>query len=453
MKKTDADTPLHLAGNNAPVTEEVSVEPTAVTGQIPPELHGMFVRNGPNPRTGWSPHYFAGDGMVHAVALAGGRARWYRNRYVRTPLYGNPGRSRAELAFDPATATMDYRVTTANTHLLAYAGHLLALEEGGFPYRLTPDLDTLGPFTFDGALTTPMTAHPKICPATGELLFFGSRLRPPYLSYYRASPAGEILGTQIVEIPRATMMHDFAITEHHVVFMDLPVVFDLAAPAGPGWRWEDEHQARFGVMARDGGPVRWFDVAPCYVWHTLNAFEAAGILTLTGTRVSSLWRGGSADVSGELPNLHRWRLNLINGTVTEEQIDDEAVEYPRVADTVIGHPHRFGYVTSFSLEARPSRSCIHRYDLGADPVRHTHRLPDGHTCGEAVFVPRHGTSGENDGYLLTFAHDRARGTGYLLILDAGNLAGAPLAEVHLPVRVPTGFHGIWISHPKQLLRW
>ncbi len=439
-----ADTPLHLAGNNAPVAEEVSVEPTDVTGRIPPELEGVFVRNGPNPRTGWSPHYFAGDGMVHAIALSGGSARWYRNRYVRTPLYANPGRSRAELAFDPATATMDYRVTTANTHLLAHAGRLLALEEGGFPYQLTPELDTVGPFTFHGALATPMTAHPKVCPTTGELLFFGSRLRPPYLTYYRASAAGEILQTRVIEIPCATMMHDFAITERHVVFLDLPVVFDRAAPGGPGWRWDDTHEPRFGVMARAGGPVRWFEVAPCFVWHTLNAYETTSVLTVIGTRVPSLWRGGSADLSGGLPRLHRWQLDLTHGTVLEDQIDDADVEYPRVADTVIGRAHRFGYATSFSLDAHPPHSRIYRYDLTGSTTRHTHRLPDGHTCGEAVFVPRPTATGENNGYLLTFAHNRARGTGYLLILAADDLAAAPIAEIHLPVRVPTGFHGTWI---------
>ncbi|WP_019928218.1 carotenoid oxygenase family protein [Nocardia sp. BMG111209] len=433
MNASHADTPLHLAGNNAPVTAEVTVAPTEVVGQIPPELAGMFVRNGPNPRTGRSPHYFAGDGMVHTVALSGGRARWYRNRYVRTPLYDNPGRSRAELAFDPGTATMDYRVTTANTHLLA-------LEEGGFPYELTPDLDTVGPYTFGGALATPMTAHPKICSVTGELLFFGTRLRPPYLTCYRVAADGR-LHARVIETPCATMMHDFAVTENHLVFMDLPVVFDRAVP---GWRWDDTHRARFGVTARAGGPVRWFDVTPCYVWHTLNAFEADGILTVTGTRVPSLWRGGADDISGGLPRLYRWRLDLVRGTVAEEQLDDAVVEYPRVADTVIGQAHRFGYLTSFSLDARPSHSLIHRYDFTGGVIRRTHRLPDGHTCGEAVFVPRSWGRGEDDGYLLTFAHDRGRDTGYLLILDAADLDAAPIAEVHLPVRVPNGFHGIWV---------
>ncbi|GAA5105235.1 carotenoid oxygenase family protein [Nocardia iowensis] len=441
----NADLPLHLAGNNAPATEEVTAEPTDVIGVIPKELSGTYFRNGPNPRTGWSPHYFAGDGMVHAVALDGGRARWYRNRYVRTPLYAHPGQSRLALAFDQTTGQVDYRVTTANTHVVAHAGRLLALEEGGFPYEITPELETVGPFTFNGALHTPMTAHPKICPRTGELLFFGVRLRPPYLTYYRAAPTGELLRAQVVRVPRATMMHDFAITETSVVFMDLPVVFDpVAAAGGMPWRWDDGHGARFGVMGREGGDVRWFDVEPCYVWHTMNAFEADGVLTVTGTRVPTLWREGSDDIGGGLPRLHQWRLNLGTGTVAEQPLDDAAVEYPRVADTEIGQRHRFGYITSFSLDAEPEHSTIYKYDLTDDASRQMHRLPTGHTCGEAVFVPRHDTARDDDGYLMTFTHDRANGTSYLAILDATDLTARPVAQIHLPVRVPAGFHGNWL---------
>ncbi|MCG5219618.1 carotenoid oxygenase family protein [Streptosporangium sp. KLBMP 9127] len=439
----NADVPLHLAGNNAPVTEEVTAE---VVGAVPEELTGVYLRNGPNPQTGWSPHYFAGDGMVHAVALDGGRARWYRNRYVRTPMYEHPGRSRFALAFDQATGRVDYRVTTANTHLVSHGGRLLALEEGGFPYEITPELETVGPFTFGGALRTPMTAHPKICPGTGELLFFGSRLRPPYLTYYRATPAGQVLQTQVVEVARATMMHDFAITEHHVVFMDLPVVFDpaVAAAGGLPWRWDERHGAQFGVMRRDGGSVRWFGVEPCYVWHTMNASESGGVITVTGCRVPSLWRDGSSDYDGGLPNLHEWRLDLAAGSVAERPLDDAPIEYPRVADAEVGRPNRFGYVTSFSLAAEPERSEIYKYDFARGAARETHRLPAGHTCGEAVFVPRKETSRDDDGYLLTFAHDRSSGTGYLAVLDAADLASPPVAEVRLPVRVPTGFHGNWL---------
>lgn len=441
---SDADVPLHLAGNNAPVTEEVTVGPSEVIGAIPDELNGVYLRNGPNPRTGWSPHWFAGDGMVHAVALSAGTARWYRNRYVRTPLYRHPGQSRFALAIDSATGQVDYRVTTANTHVVAHAGRLLALEEGGLPYEITPELETVGPFTFGGALQAPMTAHPKRCPRTGELLFFGYRVRPPYLTYYRAAPTGELLQAQVVPIPRAVMMHDFAITDRHAIFMDLPVVFDLrAAVGGMPWRWDDDHQARFGVIARDGGPVQWFDIEPCYVWHTMNACEGDGAITVTGCRVPTLWRAGPDDLGGGLPRLYQWRLEPATGRVVEQPLDDAPIEYPRVADADVGQHHRYGYVTSFALEPVPERSQIYRYDFTDRASRQAHRLPTGHTCSEAVFVPRPGT-GDDNGYLIAFAHNHFRGTGYLLILDAADLTAPPVAEVHLPVRVPAGFHGAWL---------
>lgn len=464
MAAPASDVPLHLAGNNAPVADEVTVVPTEVEGSIPGDLAGLFVRNGPNPRTGWSSHLFEGDGMVHGLALAGGTARWYRNRYVRTPLYQHPGVARHALAFDAATNRVDHRITTANTHVVAHAGRLLALEEGGFPYLLTPTLDTVGPYTFGGALRTPMTAHPKVCPATGELLFFGYQLRPPYLTYHRASASGRLLASVPVTLPAATMMHDFAITGTRVVFADSPIVFDpaaLAAGGGP-WRWDAGHQARLGVMPRAGGDgeVRWFDVEPGHLSHTANAYDRGDDEVLvTGTRLAPLDGGSSTAAAaaaaaggfgGGLPTLYQWRLDLATGAVREGPVDDTAAEYPRIAEDRVGRSHRYAYAASFVLDAEPDRAAVHRYDLADGAARSSHHLPRGHTCGEAVFVASGGAASppeggrEDDGYLLSFAHDRGRGTSYLLVLAADDIGAEPVARVHLPVRVPGGFHGSWI---------
>ena len=438
----NAEPALHLAGNNAPVADETHVVPTEVRGAIPADLAGRFLRNGPNPRTGWSSHLYDGDGMVHAIALDGGTARWYRNRYVRTPLYGHPGASRFALAFDRATGRIDHRVTTANTHVVHHAGRTLALEEGGFPYELTADLDTVGPCTFDGALRTPMTAHPKRCPTTGELLFFGYELRPPFLTYHRASATGRLEASEPITLPAATMMHDFAITATRAVFMDSPLVFDAAGAAAGGapWRWDDEHPARFGVMPRDGGDadIRWFEVDPGHLSHAANAHDdGPDRVVVTGTRLPG---------PDGLPVLHRWTVDLAAGTVTEAALDDTPSEYPRTADALTGLANRYTYTASFVMAAEPDRSTIHKYD-SATGARTDHVLPPGHTCGEPVFVASAGSTAEDGGYLLTFAHDRSRGTSYLLIVDAADPASPPLAEVHLPVRVPAGFHGTWISRP------
>lgn len=430
--------PIHLAGNNAPVAEEVTLgeQTLEVVGALPADLCGTFLRNGPNPRMGWSAHLFDGDGMVHGIALAAGRALWYRNRYVRTPLHRHPGTARVELALDKSAGGIDYRVSTANTHVIEHAGRILALEEGGFPYQLTRELDTVGPFTFGDALRTPMTAHPKRCPTTGDLLFFGYELRPPYVTLYRSTPEGTLSWSTTVEVPRPTMMHDFAITATRVLVMDSPLVFEPAAvdASGSPWVWNDGHGARLGVLPRDGHGevVRWFDVETCHLSHAANAHDDGEDIVMNGTRLTK----------GGLPRLHEWRLDWSSGKVRERPVDDVDAEYPRIPDDAVGSPNRYVYASSFVYEAEPDHSEIYKYDLVHDS-RTTHRLPAGVTCGEPVFVRRDATS-EDAGYLLTFVHDRRRGASSLLVLDAGDLTSAPLAEVRLPVRVPGGFHGSWL---------
>jgi carotenoid cleavage dioxygenase len=450
----DNPVPLHLAGNNAPVAEETRVVPTEVRGAIPADLAGRFLRNGPNPRTGWSSHLYDGDGMIHAIALEDGTARWYRNRYVRAPLYENPGVSRFALAFDRATGRIDHRVTTANTHVIDHAGRTLALEEGGFPYEIavdldTGDLDTVGPFTFGGALRTPMTAHPKRCPVTGGLLFFGYQLRPPFLTYHRASATGRLEASEPITLPAATMMHDFAITSTRAVFMDSPIVLDAAGAAAGGspWRWDDDHPARFGVMPRSGGDadIRWFELAPGHLSHAANAYDdGPDRVVVTGTRLPRVTDPASGVPGAGLPVVYRWTVDLATGTVTESPVDDAPSEYPRIADSHVSRANRYTYTASFVLDALPDRSTIHKYDV-ASGRRTDHVLPLGHTCGEPVFVASAGSTAEDDGYLLTFAHDRARGMSHLLIVDAADVGSPPLAAVHLPVRVPAGFHGTWIA--------
>jgi carotenoid cleavage dioxygenase len=274
-----------LDGHLAPVPDETDAYNLRVTGTLPPGLTGRYFRNGPNPKPGEpSGHWFTGHGMLHGVRLRDGRAEWYRNRWVQTEAFteGKP--------FVRDDYSFDRRAVRANTHVVPHAGKIWALVENGFPYEVTPELGTAGPCDFGGRLTTARTAHPKEDPVTGDLLFFGYGVFPPYLTYHRLSADGTLVESREVEVPGPTMMHDFAITEHHVVWLDLPVVFDLdmalAGTSGLPYRWDDGYGARLGVMPRDGsGGVRWFDVDPCYVFHVGNAHEdAAGRIVLDGAR-------------------------------------------------------------------------------------------------------------------------------------------------------------------------
>lgn len=437
------DTPSHLRGNGRPITEERTLTQLKVTGTIPPELDGRYVRNGANPKSGMSAHPFLGDGMVHGIRLRDGKAEWYRNRYVQTPFITNPALD----VLDPAIA-MDMKASKANTHVVGHAGKILALEEGHFPYVLDGDLATVGPTDFGGVLKGSFTAHPKICPVTGEMLAFGYSAFPPYLRYLRVSADGRLVQTENITVGGPTMMHDFNITRNHVIFMDLPVVFDLqlAMRGEMPLRWDDSYPARLGVMPRDGkdADVRWFDINPCYVFHPMNSYEDGDNIVLDVARFSHMWRTSAMDFPN--PYLWRWTIDTRTGKVREEQIDDRPAEFPRVADSVVGLKHRYGYMMGMSggsgEDPMSASGAILKYDREVG-VRTVIELGRGCAPGEPVFAPAATARSEDDGYLMTYVYDAKSDSSRFVIMDARTMDRTPVASIELP-RIPSGFHGSWI---------
>jgi carotenoid cleavage dioxygenase-like enzyme len=274
MTHTTSDTPDTSAlfeffqqGNYAPVADELTEFDLPVEGAIPAELDGWYLRNGPNPRQATA-HWFTGDGMIHGVRIQGGRAAWYRNRWVRTESFDNG------LPLYNADGTRNLRASHANTHVVNHAGKTLALVESSLPYQISNDLHTLGAYDFGGKLVDSMTAHPKICPTSGELHFFGyGNIFTPHVTYHRADANGELTINRPLDVPALTMMHDFALTAEHVVFMDLPIVFNLdVAIKDDGdmpYRWDDNYGAARCAAprrsARRGAVVRYRPVLrlPC----------------------------------------------------------------------------------------------------------------------------------------------------------------------------------------------
>ncbi|HEY1615030.1 MAG TPA: carotenoid oxygenase family protein, partial [Rhizomicrobium sp.] len=228
----------YLAGNFAPVRSEDDFAELPLTGKFPAALSGTFYRNGPNPQ--FEPrdahHWFAGDGMIHAFTLAGGRAS-YRNRYVRTPkwtleheaggalfgTFGNP------MTGDPSVHGKDSGV--ANTNIVWHAGKLLALEEGHQPFAIDPrTLAPEGYVPYAGAAHR-FTAHPKTDPETGELVFFGYMAGDGFFSnkvaYGTVDRSGTVTRLDTFEAPFTSMIHDFFVTRNHVAFPVLPLTGSL----------------------------------------------------------------------------------------------------------------------------------------------------------------------------------------------------------------------------------
>jgi carotenoid cleavage dioxygenase-like enzyme len=440
----------YLRGNYAPVLEERSDDvDLPVTGVIPPDLDGRLLRNGPNPAAIPADeadyHWFSGDGMIHAISLAGSKATGYRNRWVRTRALA------AKLETTPPNGPGEPVDGAANTHVIRHAGTTLALAESGFPHALSPDLNRARVHDFDGGLASPMTAHPKVDPITGELAFFGSDVfGPPFLRYHVADATGALVHTDEIDLPRATMMHDFGVTATRVVFLDLPVAFDLELATGGRsipYRWMPDAGARVGVMPRRGGntEIRWIGIDPVYVFHVLNCYDDGDTVVIDVIRYDSAFDtepGGS--IASNVPVLARWTIDLASHRVSERRLDDTPVEFPRIDDQVAGHSHRYGYCTRLGDRAdHPTQLGLVKYDLVRDESTRfepgEHRSP-----GEPVFVRAADGRGEDEGWVLTVVYDVTRDASDLVILDATSFAGPPVATVHLPARVPFGLHGSWV---------
>lgn len=439
MADTATALPWHLRGNWAPLPEDRTETTLAVHGALPPELNGTYIRTGPNPKSGTSPHWFLGDGMVHGIRLQHGKATWCRSRFVQTPNITEPAA--------PARRG-DLRRGTGNTHVLVHGRQILCLAESAWPWAIDQDLNTLGVENYGGQLSCSMTAHPKVCPETGELIAFSYfSFTPPFLHYIRIGADGQLKQLEGITIPRMVMMHDFAITRNYTIFLDLPLVFNPALLAsGMPFKFDAEAGARIGVMPRNGTDkdVRWFAIDPCYVFHTVNAYETGQSIVMHVSKMVSAFGADSNDYSN-VARLWRWTIDLSAGTVAEEQIDDLPGDFGRINEARVGLEARFGYLMSLDGEGRSEEPVygahLFKYDLKSG-ARLTHELGANVRGGEPVFVS--GGEGEDEGWVMAICHDETSGRSKLVILDAQRFEAPPVATVNLPGRIPYGAHGSWV---------
>ncbi|MFC3068982.1 carotenoid oxygenase family protein [Phenylobacterium soli] len=453
----------YLAGNFAPLRSEDDFE-LEVVGEIPAGLRGALFRTGPNPQ--FEPrdpnhHWFAGDGMVHGFYLADGKAS-YRNRYVRTPkwkleheagralfgTFGNP------MTTDPAAMGQDSGV--ANTNIVWHAGKLLALEEGHMPTAMDPrSLETLG---YAQAYKGRTTAHPKIDPKTGEMVWFAYAVgEAPFatgISYGVTDAKGEVVRRDDFQAPYCSMIHDFMVTENHVLFPVLPLTGSLerAMKGMPPFAWEPGKGSFVGVMRRDAdvSTIRWFNTEACYVFHPLNAWEEEGKLVADVMRYDVAPLFPNADGSPgtkAAARLFRWTFDLTGASdaIKEEPLDDLDGEFPRVDPRAETLKHRHGWYAADPTASGTIKQCaIAHLDLKTGK-RQLYALSGGDLTSEPVFVPRSETADEGDGWLTAVVWRAAENRSDLLIFEALDLEKGPIATAKVPRRVPFGFHGNWAS--------
>ena len=440
----------YLSGNYGPVEREVTATDLTVTGRLPVALSGYFVRNGPNPISPPTGPYswFGGDGMLHVVELDAGRARSYRNRWVRTP---RVARALGEPV--PAGPTPATGVDLSNTSTARLGSTLLSLTEGALPYVVDPDGSTVGRTDLGGALTHGLSAHAKYDPSSGEVHQIGySTVSRPYAVWQVIDARGQVTRTVPLDLPEPVMIHTTTLTPGHVLVYDLPVVFDVGLFA-QGWsvpfRWDPAHQARLGVIDRTTGAMTWIDLPPLFVFHDAGSHDTSTGLVVdlvTYPRVFATDLGGPL---GEPNRLERWTVDAVAGTVHRAVLDDRPQEFPRVAPGAFGRANRFTYAVAadrgdLATAFGPGNAVVRHDHLGGTSTRWS--PGPGRSSAEAVFVPDPDRPGiEDGGWLLAFVHDAATDGSEFVVLDASDLAAGPVATVALPQRVPAGFHGNWFS--------
>lgn len=440
-------------------------------GTLPAELDGVYLRNTENPLLPSLGRYhpFDGDGMLHAIRFDRGRAR-YRNRIIRTaglaaeleadgPLWAGiiepPATSLRSDGWGARTRLKD----ASSTDVVVHAGRALtSFYQCGELYGLDPEsLAQLGPTRWEGFPRWGVSAHPKLDEVTGELIWFAYSTEAPYLRFGVLDPAGRPVHEAAVPLPGPRLPHDIAFTERFVVLNDLPMLWDPALLERGLYRarYVPALGSRFAIVPRRGGEgeVRWFEGAPTYVLHWINAFERGDEVVLDGFRqeepmprpdpAAGPWAPlmAQVDLTALRARPHRWRFDLRTGRTIEEPLSDEVCEFPTIDGRRGGRPYR----RMIAMTARPGWFLFDgmlAIDVEGGQVQRF-RFPEGVIASEAPIAPRAGGAAEDDGWVVTFVTDTVRQTSECWVFDARDVADGPIARVALPERICSGTHACW----------
>jgi carotenoid cleavage dioxygenase-like enzyme len=441
---------MFLTGIHEPMAEELSLDHLEVSGEIPETLVGTYARIGPNP---FKPdprghHWFVGDGMVHGIRLAEGSAEWYHNRYIKSGTLERNGGPPA--AGGPRRGSRD----TVNTNILKLAGKTLALVESGpFPFELDRNLDTVASTNLQGTLTAPLTAHPHEDPKTGEwhAITYESETQDT-VWHVAINRAGKVIAERPIAVRDGPSIHECSITDDYVIVFDLPVTISLPTLVQGynfPYRWNKAHPARIGLLPRRGDvdEIIWCDVDPCYVFHVANSFQNGdGSVTIDCCAYESMFAHGPDGPNGVPCGFERWQVDPKTQKVTRSAIDESPQEFPRVDERHFGQPYRHAWIVSQPNETVSNfvaENALYHHDLETGEKRSYTFGPD-LVGGEFVFVPRAPDAEEADGWLMGLVIDAKNDTTQLQFFEALDIEQGPIGAVHIPHRIPPGFHGNWI---------
>ena len=457
----------NLQGNYAPLRMECDLYDLIVEGEIPKDLFGSYYRNGPDPQfppMGGSYHWFAGDGMIHAFHFENGKVS-YKNRWVKTSKWRQERKAGKSLLniFNPMEPdplwNPDGEDGTANTNILFHAGKLLALEEGHLPFEIDPlSLESIGSWNYAGNLKSPMTAHPKIDPLTGDMVGFGysaGGFGNKKMSYFVIDIKGNMKTYEEFDAPFSSMVHDFMVTSEHIIFPIFPLTINIerAMKGEPPIAWEPDKGSHIGIMPRKGAveDIKWISDEPCFSFHPMNAYSdgnkiIADLMQFEEAPGFPHADGSSPDPKKAEARLNRWEINLSSnsGEIKKNFLDEDIGEFPRLDERFSMFNYRHGFYASSIGDHPPgiSFNSVAHYDHQTGK-KEFFVLDKGDAVGEPIFVPASIDTKEGDGYLIALAYKGNENRSDLLVFNATDVTSGPIAVAHLPHRVPYGFHGNW----------
>ena len=458
----------YLQGNYAPVDEERDFDQSQlrVEGVVPPNLLGAYMRDGAN--VAYQPNHYVypldGDGMIHAVYFKDGQVQ-YKNRWVQTShlqterkfnrtIYGSVGKLLPvpQEVIDAGGEPSPIR-NTANTNVIYHGEKLLAMWEGGFPHLLNPDLSTVGLYDYGGALKPgdALTAHPKVCPTTGQLVSCTQRWDSPNYWVQIFDARGKHMQTIPVEFTRKGIIHDLQITDNYVVIFYAPSFHSVekAMKGENPFMWEPELGTRIIAIPRSGkGDNIVFETDAFFSWHYCNGFERDGKLVIDYVWINSIpfTQDQGTGVEKQPRRMHRMTLDPATRRVSDEEFSDVFCEFSRVDERRMGKTYRYGFAASSNRDWGDAHgyNCTGRFDFETGETTLWEHGTDAN-AGEPVYVPNPDSDREEDGWVMCFVHNPEEGAS-LTVLSAGDFTGGPVCKVHIPGRVPNGFHANWMQH-------
>ncbi|MGC1176136.1 carotenoid oxygenase family protein, partial [Polaromonas sp.] len=455
------------APHNGPLKAPLDSGPLRIEGRWPAALQGTLYRVGPARRElgGVSMnHWFDGDGMLQAFRFTDGQVS-HRGALLATPKL-KAEEAAGRLLYSGFAQTLPHSpplsgpdsVNPANINLLSLpaSGELFALWEAGSALAVDPQSLQAKSFKVWSPDTqgAPFSAHPRVAP-DGSVWSFGYMPGTGRLLVYEISPKGQLRRQHVLAAPQADMVHDFAITERHLVFLLMPLKFSGTPGAGnplSHYHWEDKSPLVVLLVDKADFKVQRFELPATGVFHLANAWEQGGTVQvrfvaqpdiLGAMRQMDVNRSRS-DAKAGATQWTQITLNPATGQAQMQALGPDKVEFPRI------HPARNGLPTQFTTLLARSREMNAQVD-GFDSVlalhgeqQKRHRYGDGWIAEEHVYVPSSPSAAEGKGWVLGTAYHWPSERTALSVFDASAVDAGPLARVTLPYGLPLGLHGQFV---------